>query len=95
MDELTQVRVRITGMVQGVCFRESMRAVAEALQVNGWVRNRMDGSVEALLQGAREDVEKLVEWSHNGPPGAAVRFVEIEVQRCDEVFTQFSHRPTA
>lgn len=92
--DLAQVHLRITGRVQGVGFRESMRAVALALQVNGWVRNRLDGSVEAVLQGSQEDVERLLEWSHNGPPGAAVKFVQTELMEPGRVFTQFAHRPT-
>jgi acylphosphatase len=94
MDELTSVRLRITGLVQGVGFRESMCTVAEALQVNGWVRNRPDGSVQAVLQGAKEDVERLVDWCHNGPPGASVRYVEIEVLEAGEVSTSFERRPS-
>ena len=93
-EDPAQVHLRITGQVQGVGFRESMREVAQALQVHGWVRNRVDGSVEAMLQGAREDVERLVEWSHNGPPGAAVRFVEVLVAPINEPFTTFEHRAT-
>jgi len=77
-----------------VGFRESMRTVAVALQVNGWVRNRPDGSVQAMLQGASEDVERLLDWCHNGPPGASVRFVEVEVLEPEEVFTGFERRPS-
>ena len=93
-EDPAQVHLRITGQVQGVGFRESMREVAQALQVHGWVRNRVDGSVEAMLQGAREDVERLLEWSHNGPPGASVRFVEVLVAPINETFTTFERRAT-
>ena len=93
-EDLAQVHLRITGKVQGVGFRESMREVAQALQVNGWVRNREDGSVEAVLQGDREDVERLVDWCHNGPPGAAVRFVEVLVAPFSEPFATFGLRAT-
>ena len=93
-EDLAQVHLRITGRVQGVGFRESMREVAQALQVQGWVRNRIDGSVEAMVQGAREDVERLLEWSHNGPPGASVRFVDVQVAPTEELFTAFEHRAT-
>lgn len=90
--DLVQVHLRITGLVQGVGFRESMRVVAQALSVHGWVRNRVDGSVEAMLQGTVEDVERLVQWSHNGPPGASVRFVEVSVAPIEEPFTTFERR---
>ena len=92
--DLAQVHLRITGRVQDVGFRESMREVAQALQVHGWVRNRSDGSVEAMLQGANEDVERLLEWSHNGPPGASVRFVDVQVAPITEDFTRFERRAT-
>lgn len=95
MDVPSTVRLIITGEVQGVGFRESIRVVAQALQVKGWVRNRANGSVEAVLQGAREDVERLVDWCHNGPPGASVRFVETELMDSNEVFAEFARKPTA
>lgn len=93
--DLAQVHLRITGQVQGVGFRESMREVAQALLVHGWVCNRSDGSVEAMLQGDKEDVERLVDWCHNGPPGASVRWVQTEVIELGEAFTEFARRPTA
>lgn len=89
------VRLRITGLVQGVGFRESMCAVAQALQVTGWVRNRADGSVEALVQGAKEDIEGTVDWCRNGPPGASVRFVETELVDAIESFEGFVRKPSA
>ena len=94
MDQHSTVHLRITGLVQGVGFRESMCAVADALRVNGWVRNCRDGSVEAMLQGAQQDVERLLEWSHNGPPGASVRFVDVQVAQTEEHFSAFERRAT-
>ena len=70
------VHLEITGRVQGVGFRDSMRTVALALRIRGWVRNRANGSVEAMVQGDAADVEHLIAWCHNGPPGAQVRFVK-------------------
>ena len=60
----------------------------------GAVTDLVGGSVEAMLQGAREDVERLLEWSHNGPPGASVRFVEVLVAPINEPFTTFERRAT-
>jgi acylphosphatase len=71
------LQLRIHGRVQGVWFRESMRAEAERLKVAGWVRNTPDGAVEAVVQGPAEAVEALIEWSHRGPPLARVERVEI------------------
>ena len=70
------VKLRIRGVVQGVGFRYAMREEALRLGVSGWVRNRADGSVEALLQGEPRAVETLVAWAGNGPPAARV----LEVQ---------------
>jgi acylphosphatase len=65
-------KVIVSGIVQGVSFRSSMREVALRNGVRGWVRNREDGVVEALVQGEDADVEKLLEWANVGPPGARV-----------------------
>ena len=68
----------IRGRVQGVAFRESMRIRAEQLGVTGWVRNRLDGSVEAMVQGSPHAVEAMIEWARRGPPAARVTKVEVE-----------------
>ena len=88
------VRIEISGRVQGVGFRESMRAVAQALEVNGWVRNRDDGNVEAMVQGAEVDVERVIAWCHNGPPGAYVRFVKADLVESSETFIAFTRWPS-
>ena len=87
------VRLAITGRVQGVGFRESMRAVAQALEINGWVRNCEDGSVEAVTQGNEFAIEQLVAWCHNGPPGANVKFVNADLVESSETFIAFTRWP--
>ena len=87
------VRLAITGRVQGVGFRESMRAVAQALEINGWVRNCEDGSVEAVTQGDEFAIEQLVAWCHNGPPGANVKFVNADLVESSETFIAFTRWP--
>ena len=87
------VHLEITGRVQGVGFRESMRVVAQALDVNGQVRNRDDGSVEAIVQGTEHDVERVIAWCHNGPPGAYVRFVKADLVEHSETFMAFTRWP--
>jgi len=64
--------------VQGVFFRDSMRREAQNLAVAGWVRNRSDGSVEAVVQGEPADVDAIVCWARRGPERAQVERVEIE-----------------
>ena len=68
----------ITGRVQGVGFRMYMERVAQELGVTGWVRNRRDGSVEAMVAGAPEAVDKIIEWARRGPRNALVTGVEIK-----------------
>src|SRR3989338_9668702 len=63
------LRLVIYGHVQGVFFRDSMRRKAQNLAVAGWVRNRSDGSVEAVVQGEPADVDAIVCWARGGPGG--------------------------
>ena len=91
--EPVTLRISISGRVQGVGFRESMRVVAQALEVNGWVRNVEDGSVEAIAQGDEYSVEQLAAWCQNGPPGANVKFVNAELVESSETFIAFTRWP--
>ncbi|MBI2308932.1 MAG: acylphosphatase [Rhodocyclales bacterium] len=88
-------RLRVRGSVQGVGFRWSLCAEAEVLGLDGWVRNRRDGSVEALLQGAPEAVAALVAWAHRGPPAARVSAVESIPEAADPTLVGFAQLPTA
>ena len=75
MTERIRQRVVVTGYVQGVFFRDSTRREALRRGVAGWVRNRRDGAVEAVFEGAPSDVEALVAFCSRGPRGAVVRGV--------------------
>jgi acylphosphatase len=68
----TTVHISITGRVQGVGFRDAVCAQAQRHGVRGWVRNRRDGSVEAILQGEPAAVDAMLAWARRGPPGARV-----------------------
>jgi acylphosphatase len=94
MSERATKRLRIHGRVQGVWFRESMRQEAQRLGITGWVRNRMDGTVEALVQGDAMSVEAMVAWARRGPRDAQVRRVEVD-DGPDEIFASFEKYPTA
>lgn len=87
-------RLEIRGHVQGVFFRESMRAEAARLGVTGWVRNRKDGSVEAFVQGEKEAVDELETWAQEGPPAARVENVRAENAKPDASITDFKRLPT-
>ena len=69
-------RVLVRGRVQGVFFRDSTRRMAASRGVSGWVRNRPDGAVEAVLEGDPADVEAIVSFCGRGPRGAEVETVE-------------------
>ena len=71
-------RIRVHGRVQGVFFRDSTRREAEGRGVSGWVANRDDGSVEALLEGPADAVDAVVAWCRSGPSRAEVERVDVE-----------------
>lgn len=70
-------RVTVQGRVQGVFFRDSVRQRAESHDVAGWVGNRSDGAVEAVFEGAPDDVERLVSFVRTGPRQAEVEKVDV------------------
>jgi len=87
------LHLQIRGRVQGVGYRASMAAQARHLGVNGWVRNRRDGSVEAVLAGEAAAVQRLLAWAQAGP--SAARVDGIEVSAAEGRFDTFEERPTA
>ena len=87
------VRLRITGQVQGVGYRLWMTRTAASLGLRGWVRNRRDGSVEALVTGTPEAVAAMIEASRKGPFGAQVRDVTVTPDQ-DDGSMGFVARPT-
>jgi acylphosphatase len=83
----------IHGRVQGVWFRESMRLKAEQLGITGWVRNRADGSVEAVIQGEAEAVSIMLDWARVGPPQASV--TRLDVAAASGEYLSFEKRTTS
>ncbi len=92
-DDQKAVRVRIGGRVQGVWFRGWTVDQARRLDLAGWVRNRHDGSVEALFVGAADRVDAMLALCGEGPPAARVDTVEIEAAQ-GMVGTGFVQKPT-
>jgi acylphosphatase len=88
----TTRNLRITGRVQGVGFRIHMERKARELGVTGWVRNRRDGSVEALVQGAPAAVDAMIAWARRGPASAVVS--DVKITHGDGEYAQFETRPT-
>ena len=84
----------VHGRVQGVCYRASAQAEGSRLGLQGWVRNRLDGSVEALVAGPETAVEHFITWARRGPPAAHVQDVVVAAAEWPEPGA-FSVRPTA
>ena len=86
--------LRITGRVQGVGYRWNMAQQAQALGITGWVRNRRDGSVEALASGPADAVQALIEWAQRGPELARVDGLVVTEVAAGEVLGGFEQRET-
>ncbi len=91
---MSQARAMICfkGRVQGVWFRAYTKQQADQHKVCGWVRNRLDGSVEALFEGVESDVKTVIAACQNGPPSARVEETELSWQQATGEFSQFDIR---
>lgn len=92
------VHLLIHGRVQGVGFRESLGFEADRRGARGWVRNRRDGTVEAVLDGPPDVCAALLAWAHTGPPAALVTQVDVRAASTTEVASigpRFARFPTA
>lgn len=92
MSETVTRRLVIRGRVQGVFYRESLRQEAVRLGVTGWVCNRLDGGVEAVVQGPTGAVEAIIAWCRLGPPDA--RVARLESHDATGTFDRFEKRST-
>ncbi len=77
VSEKVRAHIYVYGRVQGVFYRQTAKEVADKLGVCGWIRNLRDGRVEALVEGPREAVMRMIEWAKQGPPLARVVKVEV------------------
>ena len=74
----SRVHLLIEGIVQGVFYRAFTRDIAHTLGLNGWVKNLLDGRVEAVFEGKREFIERAIQECYSGPPGARVTTIEVK-----------------
>ncbi|MBE0512204.1 acylphosphatase [Candidatus Bathyarchaeota archaeon] len=87
-----RAHVFVSGRVQGVFFRSETSYEAERRNVAGWVRNTSDGRVEAVFEGEKEDVEKVIDFSRRGPLGARVTKVDVRWEDYSGEFRDFKIR---
>jgi acylphosphatase len=91
----TRAHVFVTGRVQGVFFRDSVRQEARSLGVHGWIRNLYDERVEVVLEGEQGQVEKLIRYLHEGPELALVSEVEVAYEEHTGQYMNFAIIPSA
>jgi len=95
MADKKRIRVVIQGLVQGVNFRMETSRAADKIGVYGWVRNKADGSVEALIEGDSPKVDQMLDWCRKGPRVARVTHVDVEEDIYMGEFRDFSIRYTS
>jgi acylphosphatase len=78
MSQAVRAHIIVTGLVQGVYYRVTTRQEARTLGITGWVKNRPDGSVEAVMEGEKERVAQLINWCRQGPQDSQVSGVHVE-----------------
>jgi len=87
---MRRVHLYISGIVQGVFFRDFTRRQAKALGIKGWVRNLSDGRVEVVGEGEEEKIKEFLQRLHKGPPGAKVTDIEIIYEEPNGEFFDFN-----
>lgn len=90
MDNLSAVRVVVSGRVQGVGFRYAAARAATRCGIVGWVRNRFDGTVEVHCEGSPDKLSQFLKWLGHGPPGAQVTRVEKHAVSAQDCFRSFT-----
>jgi len=93
-DAVTTRRLIVHGQVQGVFYRGWAVETARALGLDGWVRNRRDGTVEMLVAGPDAAIESLIARCRQGPPAARVERIDVQATEAEEVPSGFAQRAT-
>ncbi len=91
---MKQAHLYVSGFVQGVGYRAYVRSKAKKLGLTGWVRNLSDNRVEAILQGEKEKIEKLLKLCNRGPFFAKVSNIVVDWENSTEEFLEFKKLPT-
>ena len=89
-----QLRIIVSGVVQGVFYRASTQDKAQLLGLVGWVRNRKDGTVEICVQGFQPQLDDLLHWCHRGPDQAHVTNVDVYSEDVSSIFNSFDILPS-
>ena len=89
MKEKVRAHIIFSGFVQGVFFRANTRKKAKELEVTGWIKNSPSGKVEAVFEGERDRIQKIIEWAKKGPQGAQVDDLELDWQEYRDEFNNF------
>ena len=84
-----RIRIFVTGRVQGVFFRQTLKIMAKKNDILGWVKNLKDGRVESVIEGDAENVSIIVEWINGGPANAIVEEVERHTEKFVREFSKF------
>ncbi len=90
MDEAVRAHVIVFGKVQGVFFRAETQKAALGFGVTGWVRNKADGTVEAIFEGHSNAVNLAIDWCRQGSPSARVTDVQVDWDQCSGEYDTFS-----
>lgn len=89
MDNQARAHLIISGRVQGVFYRMETKMAAERIGVTGWVRNKPDGTVEAVAEGDKKAIEALIDWCHQGPPASRVENIDVRWLAYQAAFDKF------
>ena len=92
MESNARAHLIVSGRVQGVCFRAETRDAAARIGVCGWVRNQPDGTVEAVAEGPKKNVEALIDWCRQGPPWSKVTHVAVDWEDYQGAYDRFKIR---
>lgn len=89
---MAAAHIFVSGRVQGVFYRATTREIALSHHLSGWVRNLSDGRVEAMLEGEKRNIEKVIQWCRSGPPAAAPSNLEVKWLKYSGSFADFRLR---